>query len=392
MKLFDGIRSRTCWDNEHNFARSDTGFLCEYCGMNLPWDSQHISKYIGSSIEGIYYQWDTKRMNQNDIVSFSVSAGDRPVFEASCDFTHLRIQNRLKGSRDGWMQSHYPKDYFESRQIPLTDEDRQQLRKLLSDCHFDRWKTPVHYVENTYAPGFTVDKRFTCSFSAYEHFTCLKPDNAEFESLVSLIRKISKANASPEDQDFVQRMLADTEKQYKQIYWLISQSLEEKWAKLIAEGAPFFNYMVSREMKRGDNANAELMVNVIRFSNGAVWVTGKGVPEKDYHWEYLPWDKGNDLGAAFDLLTRHFKTLPEPTRKLFPIVAVVLDGSITDDWLTAQKCFQNLPGVKKHVLPIALIMGDKVEKRFEKKFDGVTYHIHSMEDIIYELDSPLFGF
>lgn len=392
MKLPDAFCVHTCGDDAHYFVRSDTGFLCEYCGLKLPWDSQHISKYMGSAMEGTYYRWDPRRMNPDDMVSFSISAGDRPVFEASCDFTHLCIRNCLKGSRDGWMQPHYPEDYFEPREIPLTDKNRQQLRDLLAGFHFSDWETPAYYVENTHAPGFAVDQSFTCTFSEHERFACLKPDPSEFETLVSLIRTIARTNASSADRDFVNRMLMDTEKQYKQIYWLISQSLEEKWADLIAEGAPFFNYMVSREMKRGDNANAELMVNVIRFSKGAAWVTEKGIPEKNYQWEHIPKESGNDLGAAFTLLTRHFEAIPEPGRKLFPIVALVLDGPITDDWLAAQKRFHSLPGVDKHVLPIALVMGNKVGKRFEKNFNGVTYYINSMEDIIYELDSPFFGF
>ena len=44
------------------------------------------------------------------------------------------------------------------------------------------------------------------------------------------------------------------------------------------------------------------------------------------------------------------------------------------------------------MLTIAWVMGERVEKQFLKKFDGVIYHINSMEDIINELDSPLFGF
>lgn len=162
--------------------------------------------------------------------------------------------------------------------------------------------------------------------------------------------------------------------------------------ELISQGAPYLNYVVSREMSMGDNANAELMVNVIRFSDGAAWVTMTPVPEPEYQWESLAAGIENDLGSAYDLLTQHFETLPEPGRKLFPIVAIVLDGPITDDWLAAQARFQSLPGVNKNVLTIALVMGDRVEKRLLKKFDGVIYHINSMEDIINEMDSPLFGY
>lgn len=390
MKQLNFIRGPLCRDDDHNFVLSHTGFVCINCGLKLPWDAQHISKYMGSYFGNVTYQW-TPGMDEKKIVSISVSAGDRPVFEASCDFTNLYIRNCLKGSRDGWMQPHYPEDYFKSREIKLNSRDIQELRRFLESCDWSEWKTPIHYVENHDAPGFSVSRRFQCTFSDGKQFACLAPETPEFDSLLSRIRNAAKANAAPEDKAFVQRMLLDTETQYKQIYWLISQSLRDDHRELIAKGAPFFNYMISRELKHGDKANAELLVNMIRFSSGANWVTKSAVPESEYQWAPLPVETGNDLGAAFTLLTRHFETLPEPSRRLFPIVAVVLDDPITDDWLAAQARFQSLPGVKKNVLTIALVMGDGVEKRFLKKFDGVIYHINSIEDIINEMDSPLFG-
>lgn len=379
-----------CPNDSHDFA-SPYPFKCRKCGLTLQWDSQHIAKYMGSYFDGKSYQW-TRFLDKGSIVSFSISCGNRPVLEANCDFSVLRIRNCLHGSRDGWMQSRYPKGYFEPMEIKLREADAAKLRRQLDSCNFFDWKTPVHYVENHGAPGFSVDKRFCCTFADGKQFLCLKPQNEEFDHLICLIRKIAESNAEAKDRDFVQRMLEDTQKKTKQIYWLISQSMEEKWMKLIAQGVPFFNYIVARELSRGDNVNAELMVNVIRFSHGAAWVTEQAVPEKEYQWEDLPYGRGNDLGAAFDLLTRHFETLPEVGRKLFPIVALVLDGPITDDWLVAQESFRSLPGVNKNVLTIALVLGDRVEKKFLEKLNGVIYHINTMEDIINELDSPLFGF
>lgn len=382
----------TCADDAHDFAHPYP-FKCRKCGLECKGNREEIGKYMGSYFDGVAYQWNPN-MQKEDIVSFSISTGDRPVFEANCDFSHLRIRNCLNGSRDGWMQSQFPDDYFEPKEVELEESDVLKIKNHLENCDFSTWETPSHYAENQImgACGFHVDETFTCRLANGRKFTCLKPENAEFKQLVSMMREIAGANAKKEDQKFVQRMLDDTEKKEKQIYWLISQSLEEKWMELIARGVPFFNYIVARELSRGDNANAELMVNVIRFSDGAAWVTEKAVPESEYQWETLPQGRGNDAGAAFALLTRHFETLPEPGRKLFPIVALVLDGPITDDWLAAQERFQSLPGVNKNVLTIALVLGDRVEKKFLKKFDGVVYHINSMEDIINEMDSPLFGF
>lgn len=323
---------------------------------------------------------------------FSSSAEAGRFFPPAVIFSSITVRNCLHGSRDGWRQRDYPQDYFEPKRIQLKAADQKTIRAFLETCNFTKWKTPVHYVENYGAPGFSVDKRFCCTFADGKQFLCLDPQNEEFDHLICLIRKIAESNAEKEDRDFVHRMLEDTQKKTKQIYWLISQSLEEKWMELIAQGVSFFNYTVARELNYGDNANAELMVNVIRFSHGAAWATEQAVPEKEYRWEELPRSRGNDLGAAFALLTRHFETLPEPGRKLFPIVALVLDGPITDDWLAARERFQSLPGVNKNVVTIALVPGDRVEKEFLEKFDGVIYYINTMEDIINKLDSPLFGF
>lgn len=380
---------QTCTDNSHDFS----GFYpvkCRKCGLVIQWDTTEIEKYMGSYFGGVAYQW-TEQVRPDDITSFSISVGDRPVFEAECDFSILRVHNCLHFSRDGWMQDKYPKGYFDTKEIRLRETDVAKIKCHLSGIDFSTWKTPAYYVENHDAPGFFVEKKFSCVFSNGKKFTCLEPENEEFDHLIGMIRKIAESNVEAKDRDFVQRMLEDTRKKTKQIYWLISQSMDEKWMKLIAQGVPLFNYTVARELSRGDNANAELMVNVIRFSHGAAWATKQAVPEKEYQWENLPYGRENDLGAAFALLVRHFETLPEVGRKLFPIVVLVLDSPITDDWLAAQERFQSLPGVSKNVLAIALVLGDRVEKKFLEKFSGVIYHINTMEDIINKLDSPLFG-
>lgn len=385
---FQGL---TCKDNSHDFARPYP-FTCRKCGLVYGGNTEEIIKYMGSFFDDTCYQWNVN-MQKTDIVSFSLSTGNRPVFEANCNFSVLTVRCCLNGSRDGWMQPQYPADYFEPKAVKLENADVSKIKEYINKCNFSAWITPEHYAENQImgACGFHVEKTFTCRFANGRKFTCLKPDNPEFKQLVSLIREMAEKNAKEEDQAFIKRMLQDTEKKEKQIYWLVSQSMEEKWMDLIARGIPFFNYRVASDMRNGENANAELMVNVIRFSDGAAWVTENPVPEAKYQWNSLPAGRRNDLGSAFSLLTQHFENLPEPTRQLFPIVAAVLDGPITDDWLDAQARFLSLPGVNKNVLLIALIMGAKVEKGFLKTFEGVAYQINSMEDIISELDSPLFS-
>lgn len=166
---------------------------------------------MGSYFDGKSYQW-TERMNTNDITSFTISAGDRPGFEANCDFSVLRIRNCLHGSRDGWMLSKYPKEYFEPREIKLQEIDAAKLKRHLASCNFFAWETPVHYVENHDAPGFFVEKQFSCVFSNGKKFTCLKPEDTEFAQLVSMLREMAAQNAAEADRAFVRRILEDTEK------------------------------------------------------------------------------------------------------------------------------------------------------------------------------------
>lgn len=388
--VFQGLR---CRDDNHDFVRPYP-LTCRKCGLALQWDSDSIGKYMGSYFEDVSYQW-TRFMDKNDMVSFSISAGDRPVFEARCDFTHLYIRNCLKGSRDGWMQSHYPNDYFEPREIKLNSKDVQDLQVFFESCDWLAWTTPVHYVENHDAPGFSVNKRFRCTFADGKQFVCLDPDNAEFEQLVPMLRKMAEKNAREEDQAFIKRMLQDTEKKEKQIFWLIScaESMERKWMAILKQCVPFFNYSVARDMRNAQNANAELLVNVIRFSNGAAWVTDAPVPEEEYQWETLPIGKQNDVGAAFSLLTKRFQTLPEPERKLFPIVILVLDGSPTDDYQSALEYFESLPGVERNVLTVVFALGDHVDKKLLKAFGkGCIFNINSVDDFLYEIDTLLFSF
>ena len=392
MKMFDLFRNHICMDNDHDFVRPYP-LTCRKCGLILRWNEQNIRKYIGSYFENVSYQW-TPYMDEKEIASFSISAGDRPVFSANCDFSRLTIRNALNGSRDGWMQSQYPSNYFEPRSIRLCETDIDKLRDFFRNCDFSVWETPVRYVENHDAPGFSVKQRFTCTFPDGRKFTCLDPDNTEFERLVALLREMAGRNARPEDQAFIQTMLKDTEKKQKQIYWLIScnRSMEEKHAELLRQGVPFFNYMITRAMRQSQNTNKELLVNAIRFADGAVWATKDPVPESEYQWEYLPAGNRNDLGVAISLLTQRFETLPEPKREMFPIVVLVLDSPITDDWQNEMKKFQSLPGVEKNVLTIVLALSDQVDKKRLKKQGCIVYDINSLDDMMNELDSPFWGY
>lgn len=186
--------NQDCTDDSHDFVCSYP-VKCRKCGLVLQWEAAQIEKYMGSYFDGVAYQW-TDRMKTDDIISFSISAGDRPVFEANCDFSVLTVRNCLHGSRDGWMASKYPKRFFDPKEIMLRETDTEKIKRHLANMDFSNWKTPAYYVENHDAPGFFVEKRFSCVFTNGKKFTCLGPENEEFDQLVSMLHKIAVQNSA----------------------------------------------------------------------------------------------------------------------------------------------------------------------------------------------------
>jgi len=152
---------------------------------------EEIGKYMGSFFDGSTYQWNAQ-LRWERIAAFSLSTGIRPVCRVDCDFSRLRVQRCLL-SKDGWMQSKFPADYFAPREIKLCKEELVKLKKILKRCHFSRWETPDGYAKNWImgAAGFHVDRLFICQFANGRKFICLKPEREEFEQLVSLVREIT---------------------------------------------------------------------------------------------------------------------------------------------------------------------------------------------------------
>jgi len=181
---------RACANGRHDFIRPYP-LLCRKCGLPCTCTEEEIGKYMGSFFDGSTYQWNAWLKGKR-IAAFSLSTGVQPVYHVNCDFAHLRVQRSLR-SRDGWMQSKFPADYFAPREIKLCKEERAKLKKILKRCHFSRWETPDGYAKNWImgAAGFHVDRMFICQFANGRRFVCLKPEREEFEQLVSLVKEIT---------------------------------------------------------------------------------------------------------------------------------------------------------------------------------------------------------
>ena len=91
------------------------------------------------------------------------------------------------------MQSKFPADYFQPKEMELCKADRLSLKKFIESCDFSTWETPSYHAGNwiTGACGFHVKEQFICQFANGRRFICLKPEREEFDQLVSLVREIT---------------------------------------------------------------------------------------------------------------------------------------------------------------------------------------------------------
>jgi len=122
-----------------------------------------------------------------------------------------------------------------------------------------------------------------------------------------------------------------------------------------------------------ENADAQIKIAVLEFSNGARWLTPNGPVEADrFNWSYLYADGLTDFGNACAALNEKLSTkafMQEATGSFAPAFFLLSDGDPTDDWqysLTALK--QNnwfRAGVK-----VAIAIGDDANRAILKEFTG----------------------
>lgn len=81
-----------------------------------------------------------------------------------------------------------------------------------------------------------------------------------------------------------------------------------------------------------DNANADVLVRAVRFSDGASWHIEEPTPVSDFTWTDVDSGGITDLGAALRLVTTGLSPSIMPARALPPVLVLVSDGQPTDDY------------------------------------------------------------
>lgn len=118
-----------------------------------------------------------------------------------------------------------------------------------------------------------------------------------------------------------------------------------------------------------ENPNAQLMIQALKFSDGASWVTAAPEKVENYSWADLTPAGLTDMGKAFDLLAAQLNMPPMPERALPPVLVLLSDGQPTDDYKKSLDKLMQLPWAKKSVR-IAISIGQDADDSVLAEFTG----------------------
>jgi uncharacterized protein YegL len=118
-----------------------------------------------------------------------------------------------------------------------------------------------------------------------------------------------------------------------------------------------------------ENPNAQVLVRVIKFSNGAQWHISQPTPVESFMWTDLSADGQTDMGRALSMVAEQLKIPPMAEKALPPVLVLVSDGQPTDDFARGLKELMDLPWGKKAVR-IAIAIGEDADHEVLQKFIG----------------------
>lgn len=121
-----------------------------------------------------------------------------------------------------------------------------------------------------------------------------------------------------------------------------------------------------------NNADAEIKIAVLNFSNGAEWITPYPIPAEDYDWSFLDASGLTDFGAACRELNEKLSRnafMSDVTGSFAPAVFLLSDGAPTDDYnAELDKLWQN--NWFKKAIRVAVAIGEDANTKILSKFTG----------------------
>jgi uncharacterized protein YegL len=118
-----------------------------------------------------------------------------------------------------------------------------------------------------------------------------------------------------------------------------------------------------------ENPNAQVLVRVLTFSDGARWVVAEPTPVESFAWRDLTAGGVTDLGMALSMVAEVLRVPPMSSRALQPVLTLLSDGHPTDDWERGLRELLQQPWGAKSIR-IAIAIGRDADHEVLQRFIG----------------------
>ena len=137
-----------------------------------------------------------------------------------------------------------------------------------------------------------------------------------------------------------------------------------------------------------DNADANLDIAVLLFSNGANWMTPKPVHIENFHWNNIDSLAVTDFGYALKELNEKLSRkddgfMKDASESFAPAFILMSDGQPTDEYKKHLEAL-NHNGWFKHGTKTAIAIGNDADKNMLAEFTGsseAVIEVHNAEDL-----------
>lgn len=114
---------------------------------------------------------------------------------------------------------------------------------------------------------------------------------------------------------------------------------------------------------------AQVLVRVISFAEGARWIVPDPTPVEDFRWTDLEAAGTTDLGAALEMVSQQLHVPPMSDRALPPLLVLISDGQPTDDFRGGMDRLLAEPWGAKAVR-VAVAIGRDADAEVLRRFIG----------------------
>lgn len=121
-----------------------------------------------------------------------------------------------------------------------------------------------------------------------------------------------------------------------------------------------------------ENADAQIKIAVLEFSDGARWLTPAPVAVTDYVWSYLNAEGVTDFGAACEELNSRLSRnsfMNDVAGSFAPAIFLLSDGEPTDEYKSSLEKLRENNWFKK-AIKVAVAIGEDANKNVLKEFTG----------------------